>query len=427
VDPVLIPRAEHPISRRQIDPDALKVLYRLHQHHHQAYLVGGSVRDLLLGRQPKDFDIGTSAHPYEVKRLFRQCWIIGRRFRLAHVKFGSKTIEVATFRRKVPVGEDARAAAPNAPETDEATATVISRGISLVHHDNTFGTAEEDAFRRDFTLNALFYDIATFGIIDYTGGLTDLRARLIRCIGDPDERFVEDPVRMLRAVALEARLDFRIDPPILESIERRRLELVRSSPPRLVEEFYKILRAGASARAFRGLREMGLLEAVAPELQFRSSDSLWQSLAELDTYRQQTTSPATLTNAILLGSLLVPLGFQPHWREGASVGLGNLPLARRDVERLRHILQLQRRLVADVTAPARVRRSLIHRSAFSDALTWLTIHGHAPAAVESWHAFVTESASHHHGVTRGTEEGETAPRRRRRRRRRGRFRRTLEP
>jgi poly(A) polymerase len=423
VDPLLIPRTEHPISRRHVDPDALKVLYRLHQHHHKAYLVGGSVRDLLLGRQPKDFDIGTSAHPYEVKRLFRQCWIIGRRFRLAHVKFGSKTIEVATFRRKVPMGEDALAADANAAEPEGTTP--IATGIRVVHHDNTFGTPEEDAFRRDFTLNALFYDIATFGIIDYTGGLADLRAGFIRCIGDPDERFVEDPVRMLRAVAFEARLDFRIDPPILEAIERRRLELGRSAPPRLIEEFYKILRAGVSARAFRGLREMGLLEAVAPELQFQSSDVLWQSLTELDAYRQHSSSPATLTNPILLGSLLVPLGFQPHWREGVTVGLGNLPLARRDVEGLRHLLQLQRRLVADVAAPMRVRRGIVHRSAFSDALTWLAIHGHAPAVVDAWRTFVTESASHHGQSAQETDEGGVPRRQRRRRRRRGRFHRPL--
>jgi poly(A) polymerase len=232
VDPLVIPRAEHPISRSRIDPDALKVLYRLNQHSHLAYLVGGSVRDLLLGRQPKDFDIGTSAHPYEIKRLFRNCWIIGRRFRLAHVKFGPKTIEVATFRRKVPAGEEA---APRADATAPAGVTEIARHLRVVHHDNTFGTPEEDAFRRDFTLNALFYDIATFSLIDYPGGLADLRAGLIRCIGDPNERFAEDPVRMLRAVALEARLDFRIDPPILEAIERKRLEMDRSAPPRLIE------------------------------------------------------------------------------------------------------------------------------------------------------------------------------------------------
>lgn len=406
-DPIVIPRAEHPISRGRIDPDALKVLYRLHQHRHLAYLVGGSVRDLILGRQPKDFDIGTSAHPYEIKRLFRNCWIIGRRFRLAHVKFGPKTIEVATFRRKVPPVEEAApladTAAPGAPPGH------------VVHHDNTFGTPEEDAFRRDFTLNALFYDIGTFSLIDYTGGLADLRAGLIRCIGDPDERFVEDPVRMLRAVALEARLDFRIDPPILEAIERKRLEMARSAPPRLMEEFYKILRAGVSARTFHGLRETGLLEAVAPEVQFRASEGFWQSLNELDAYRRRFE---TLTNPILLGSLLVPLGFQAHVRQDSSIGLGSLPLARRDIDRLRQILQAQRRLLVDVTAPERVRRSLAHRNVFPEALTWLEIHGNAPSVIESWRSFVAESAPIHR-----LAHVDEAVRPRRRRRRRGRFRR----
>src|SRR5689334_5920388 len=216
VEPRVVPRSEHPISRRDVDPDALKVLYRLRQGDHIAYLVGGSVRDLLLGRRPKDFDIGTSAHPYEVKRLFRNCWIIGRRFRLAHVKFGPKVIEVATFRRQVPAGteEEPTAAVPIHPPTRDAG----EEGDLLIHHDNTFGTPEEDAFRRDFTLNALFYDIETRAIIDYVGGLEDIKAGLIRCIGDPEERFQEDPVRMLRAVALGARLDFTIDPPILQAI-----------------------------------------------------------------------------------------------------------------------------------------------------------------------------------------------------------------
>src|SRR6188768_249577 len=212
VEPRVIPRAEHTLSRRDIDPDALKVLYRLRQFNHAAYLVGGSVRDLLIGRRPKDFDVGTSAHPYQVKRLFRNCWIIGRRFRLAHVKFGSKVIEVATFRRQVQPGEEV--VQDGVPAPDPSTA----EGAQLVHHDNTFGTPEEDAFRRDFTINALFYDIATFSIIDYVNGLDDLRARVVRSIGDPVVRFHEDPVRMLRAVALAARLDFEIDPPVLEAI-----------------------------------------------------------------------------------------------------------------------------------------------------------------------------------------------------------------
>src|SRR5205807_8334019 len=215
-EPRIVPRAEHPISRRDIDSDALKVLYRLRQFSHIAYLVGGSVRDLLLGRRPKDFDIGTSAHPYQVKKLFRNCWIIGRRFRLAHVKFGTKVIEVATFRRQVAAGEEV--VQDGVPAPDPTT----PEGEHLIHRDNTFGTPEEDAFRRDFTVNALSYDIATFSIIDYVGGLDDLRAGIVRAIGDPDVRLREDPVRMMRAVALSARLDFAIDGLVLEGIRTHR-------------------------------------------------------------------------------------------------------------------------------------------------------------------------------------------------------------
>src|SRR5262249_23956896 len=174
VEPRVVPRAEHTISRRDIDADALKVLYRLRQFEHVAYLVGGSVRDLLLGRRPKDFDIGTSAHPSQVKKLFRNCWIIGRRFRLAHVRFGPKVIEVATFRRQLQPGEEI--AQDGVPVPDPSTV----EGAHLVHHDNTFGTPEEDAFRRDFTINALFYDIDTFAVIDYVNGLDDLRAGIVR-------------------------------------------------------------------------------------------------------------------------------------------------------------------------------------------------------------------------------------------------------
>src|ERR671920_1916826 len=201
-EPVIVPRAEHPISRRDIDADALKVLYRLHESGYVAYLVGGSVRDLLLSRRPKDFDIGTSAHPYQIKKLFRNCWIIGRRFRLAHVKFGTKVIEVATFRRQVAAGEEV--VQDGVPAPDPTT----PEGEHQIHRDNTFGTPEEDAFRRDFTINALFYDIATFSIIDYVGGLDDLRAGVVRAIGDPEVRLREDPVRMLRAISLAARLEF---------------------------------------------------------------------------------------------------------------------------------------------------------------------------------------------------------------------------
>src|SRR3954447_23092216 len=328
VEPTIVARSEHSISRRDIDADALKVLYRLHEHDYTAYLVGGSVRDLLLGRRPKDFDIGTSAHPHQVKKLFRNCWIIGRRFRLAHVKFGPKTIEVATFRRQVDPSE-----LPQHPfESDQAVEAaaepllaadasreeqILAEGTHLarvrahdrlIHRDNTFGTPEEDAFRRDFTINALFYDITTFSIIDYVNGLQDLEARLIRSIGDPGVRFLEDPVRMLRAVVLAARLDFDIDEPILDAIETYRHEIGRAAPARMLEEFFKILRSGSAEKSLRMLKQTKLLRAIAPELD-EAPDAVWESIARIDRYRQQFPSaPDTLTNAMLAGTLLVPLG-----------------------------------------------------------------------------------------------------------------------
>jgi len=420
-DPIIVARATHSLSRKQIDPDALKVLYRLHQNNYVAYLVGGSVRDLLLGRRPKDFDIGTSAHPYQVKRLFKNCWIIGRRFRLAHVRFGTKTIEVATFRRLVTAEELAAAEeqhgeSPGAPPEGGPT-------DRLVHRDNTFGTPEEDAFRRDFTINALFYDIGTFSIIDYTGGLEDLRAGVVRSIGEPSERFHEDPVRMLRAIAMAARLDFQIDPPIDAAIAGSRGEIARSAPARLIEEFYKLLRSGASERAFRMMAERRLLESIAGELQKGAGERLWQSLSALDAYRKRFEDiPETLTNAILLGSLLVPMGHAGHTSrvpaadsgKEARLSIGMLPLARRDVERFRQILGLQRRLM-DTNLSPRAKRGLMHRGPFREAITWLDIHGQAPDLVEHWRGFI-EAAGAFEGEAEATDG--QPPRRRRRRRRR---------
>ena len=435
VEPRIVPRQEHPISRRDIDPDALKVLNRLRQADYTAYLVGGSVRDMLLSRHPKDFDIGTSAHPAQVKKLFRNCWIIGRRFRLAHVKFGNKVIEVATFRRQVAAGEEV--VQDGVPAPDPTT----PEGELLVHHDNTFGTPEEDAFRRDFTINALAYDIATFSIIDYVGGLDDLRAGLVRSIGDPDVRLNEDPVRMIRAIAIAARLDFSIEPSLLRAIRTHRHEIAKSSLPRLLEEYYKILRAGSSEKAFRDLADTGLLEPISTELHHGAADPLWRSLAAVDEYRRQFEStPDTLSNAILLGSLLVPLGISLHPPRGSGSDadgtpahgkraryppgprLGDLPLARRDVERLRQIMSLQRRL-HDLTASERAQRSLAHRGIFREALTWMEIHGDSPEVVEHWMGILDEG-----GVPEPSDGGveEQQPpagvphNRRRRRRRRGR-------
>ncbi|MEN3339605.1 MAG: poly(A) polymerase [Acidobacteriota bacterium] len=429
-EPTIVPRSQHTLSRRDVDPDALKVLYRLHEHNYVAYLVGGSVRDLLLNRRPKDFDIGTSAHPHQVKKLFRNCWIIGRRFRLAHVKYGNKTIEVATFRQHV-------AASEFGPDTDAGISggdpllidTASEGGRTprrrpedhLIERDNTYGTPEEDAFRRDFTVNALFYDIGTFSIIDYVGGLQDLSGRLIRCIGDPDVRFLEDPVRMLRAVVLAARLQFTIDEPVLDAISTHAHEIARSSPPRLVEEFYKILRSGHAEEAFRQLRATGLLKEMTPELA-AAGDPLWQSVAAVDRYRARFEgAPESMTNAILAGTLLHPLGLVTRRRFSADalerrVELGMLPIARRDIERLQQIIALQPRLL-DLQAPQRAHRGLLHRAVLDEAITWLEIHGGRPDAVAYWRALQAEPILTAEGSQTAAPAAFPRARRRRRRRR----------
>ena len=421
VAPTIVSRADHPISRKRIDPDALRVLYRLRKFNHTAYLVGGGVRDLLLERRPKDFDIGTSAHPQQIKALFRNCWIIGRRFRLAHVRFGDKTIEVATFRKKVPPETDTeRKAREEARE--RARREAEARGVRprrFIPRDNTFGTAEEDAFRRDFTVNGLFYDASSRSILDYVDGMRDIRSRTLRSIGDPNERFVEDPVRMMRAVVLAARLDLSIDPAVTAAIRRHRGEIVHASPARLLEELYKVARSGACERIVRDLGSAGLLKHIAPELHKARSDALWRSLAALDRYRRGfDDAPPTLRNALLLGSLVSPFARlerprrradrDPGARRPPEVALGALPVARRDLEQLRQILDLQRRLADERLSP-RARRAVMHRSAFESALTWMTIHGETPELVERWRN-ETEAAE--------TSPDAERPRRRRRRRRR---------
>ena len=391
-DPLIIPRADHPISRKDVDEDALRVLYRLNENEYTAYLVGGSVRDLLLGRRPKDFDIGTDAHPYEIKKLFRNCFIIGRRFRLAHIKYGTKTIEVATFRQNVPDAPTASAAPADghneATTTPEAPATpgaprprAHSDEHGIVRRDNLYGTPEEDAFRRDFTINALFYDIATHSVIDYTGGLEDLRNRRIVCIGNPEVRFTEDPVRMLRAAVFAARLDFEMDEAVLDAIESHGHLIQKASPARLLEEYFKILRSGYAEATFRVLDAVGLLGLITPELQ-DAPDAFWASLAKLDAWRSHHPSiPAEMVNPVLMGALLVPMGFvNPHEDQ---LSLGMLTLARKDYERLRHLLVTVPKLT-DPNVPARVSRGLPGRPSFSDAIIWLDIFGDVPDAVAHW-------------------------------------------
>ena len=245
----IIPREQHSISRKQISSAALRVLYRLNEAGYAAYLVGGAVRDLLIGGQPKDFDIATDATPEDVRRLFRNCRLIGRRFRLAHVVFGPEIIEVATFRGS---GDG---------ENGEGDRHVVDGRIV---RDNVWGTLEEDALRRDFTVNALYYSIADFSVRDYVGGFEDVQRRVLRLIGDPVQRYREDPVRMLRAVRLSAKLDFAIAPEARAPFADLGELLSQAPPARLFDETLKMFLAGSGLKSFHALEQSGLLGAVFP-------------------------------------------------------------------------------------------------------------------------------------------------------------------
>lgn len=309
--PRIIPRAEHPISRGYIDPDALRVLYRLHRAGFKAYLVGGSVRDLMTGRTPKDFDIGTDARPQEVRRLFRNSRVIGRRFRLAHILFeGGKVVEVSTF-RKTP---DA-AQGEQGQEGDEDL---------LIRSDNIFGAPEEDALRRDFTINGLFYDIATYAVLDYVGGVDDLEARVVRTIGDPLIRFREDPVRMLRACEFAARLAFGMEPGTRAALDELRREVTKSAAPRVTEELLDPLRRGWGHDTYRLWSETGLLGVLLPEVdgEARGSapdgpakDFFWAMLREADA---RTAAGERLEDATLLGALFLPVILAAVRRRGRA-------------------------------------------------------------------------------------------------------------
>ena len=244
----VIPRDQHTISRRDISPNALRVLYRLREAGFGAYLVGGAVRDLLVGGRPKDFDVATDATPEQVKQLFRNCRLIGRRFRLAHVVFGREIIEVATFRANSDDGSGDRE---------------VENGMLV--RDNVYGSIEDDAVRRDFTCNALYYAIEDFSVRDYTGGFEDVMARRMRLIGDPEQRYREDPVRMLRAVRLAAKLGFDIDAPTAEPLPRLAGLLSEAAPARLFEEVLKLFLSGHGEASFLGLERYGLLSALFPE------------------------------------------------------------------------------------------------------------------------------------------------------------------
>jgi poly(A) polymerase len=360
------------IAPDRVDPDAVKVLKRLTRNGHTAYLVGGGVRDLLLDRSPKDFDIATNARPNELRRLFRNCRIIGRRFRLAHILFGGgKIIEVATFRRDPTQREGV---APLVFDEDGDNPSLWpqpkERGDDadlLIRQDNVFGLPHEDAIRRDFTINGLFYDLEREEVIDYIGGVRDVRDRVVSTIGEPDVRFREDPIRILRAIKFSARLDLGIAPEVYDAMVDLRGELSRSAPPRVFEEVLRLLRGGAAERSIYLAWDVGALAVVLPELtahiedQAADAELLWDRLLAIDALHAEGRLPS---DTVLIAALLAgPLGEAMHgvhdptsaFDEFFGDMVGRLPLPRRMRDRMRLILAAQRRLERGQIGPLRKR------------------------------------------------------------------------
>ncbi len=316
VEPRILPRSEHPISRRDIDKNALKVLYRLHNAGYLAYLVGGSVRDLMMGRSPKDFDIGTNAKPNEIRRLFSNSRIIGRRFRLVHVFFhDGGVVEVSTFRRD--------------PDPEEQRG---EPGELLITSDNTYGTPRQDAFRRDFTVNALFYNVADYTVIDHVGGIDDLERKLIRAIGEPAVRFREDPVRMLRACEFAGRLGVGIESRTQEAIHSHGRELEKASPARVTEEIIQLIKCGRAGAAMQWMLELDLLQVLLPEAYAmlsagaRGLGDLGQILPVID---RMVAEDRPLPDTGLLAALLLPKVMLKRLDVEASTGR---PMRRAEIE-----------------------------------------------------------------------------------------------
>jgi poly(A) polymerase len=332
-----------------IDPDVRKVVRRLVRYGHEAYLVGGCVRDLLLSRRPKDFDVATSAHPEDVRALFRNSRIIGRRFRLVHVMFhGRKVIEVATFRRNPGPSLDGQ----------------------LIRSDNAFGNAEEDAERRDFTINALFYDVEQGHIIDWVGGMYDIRRRLVRTIGEPEKRFREDPIRILRAIKFSGKLDLGITPDVYDAMVYCRETLQLAARPRVAEEILRLLRDGQARRNVYVAWETGVLEVLLPELAALLYDAdgddtagarVWRQLGYLDARHQagDTLDDTVLWTLLLLEAMKEACEGQRD-RAGAvsdylELLIERLAITRRCADGMRRIVAALPRVVTG--RPGRIMRS----------------------------------------------------------------------
>jgi poly(A) polymerase len=414
---MVLDRGEHPISRRSIPENVLKVLYRLHRSGYRAYLCGGSVRDLLMGRTPKDFDVVTDAHPAEVRRLFRNSRIIGRRFRLVHIIFQDQVVEVATFRRE-----------------PERTVAETENEDFLITDDNTFGSPLQDARRRDFTINALFYNIADFSVIDYVNGVDDLRDSRVRVIGDPDLRFREDPVRMMRAIEFASRLGFEIEAATYDGILRHRAEILKASPPRVSEEILELLRRGWSRGAIRLMVDTGLLEPLLPEIynaiRGERAPYFWKMLEVLD---RTVQAGRKISDAVLLSVLMLPWVFyeteQEEKRRDQRMRIGEVIVFIRDLIQplcarmalaagTRHQIEQALETLWRLLEPPSDRRAqfrAVFREPFNDALALLELYalssGRYIDVFRQWQAFATRAK-------RAQEEGEQQQTKRRRRRRR---------
>jgi poly(A) polymerase len=422
----VIDRGSHPISRRSIPENVLKVLYRLHRSGYRAYLCGGSVRDLLMNRTPKDFDVVTDAHPNEVRRLFRNSRIIGRRFRLVHIIFQDQVVEVATFRRE----PERAAVVPGEEESEDV----------LITDDNTFGSPLQDARRRDFTINALFYNISDFSVIDYAGGVDDLSEGRVRVIGDPDLRFREDPVRMMRAIEFASRLGFEIEEATYQGILRHRGDILKASPPRVSEEILELLRRGWSRGAIRLMVDTALLEPLLPEIynaiRTDRAPYFWKMLEVLDRTVQagRKVSDAVLLSVLMLPWVIEEIEQEEEKRrktsgEGARMRIGEVILFIRDLTQplcarmalpagTRHQIEQALETLWRLLEPPTDRRAqfrAVHREPFNDALALLELYalssGRYVDVFRQWQAFAQR-------VRRAQEEGEAASVTRKRRRRR---------
>lgn len=415
------PESTGKLDLKEIDPDALKVVRKLVGAGHEAYLVGGCVRDLYLHHRPKDFDVATSATPEQIRRLFRNSRIIGRRFKLAHIYFGSKIIETSTFRT-----------APTASDEDP-----------LITQDNEWGSVEDDARRRDFTVNGLFYDVEAEEIVDFVDGMDDLDAAVIRTIGEPTVRFREDPVRMIRAVKFAARLDFTIEPETYAALLEVASDITKCSKARVLEELYKLLRSGSARRSFELMLETRLLEYIWPVyvqlfeddggLSHASDDAdpnspgqmLWRYLDALDGYIKETGQIAS--NGVLQATIFAPLVGEEMLNgsrqeldariealmKPPGIALG---VAKRDRELARQIIMAHRRMVQPSNRRRR-RASIAQRQYFHDALVFLGVsveaRGGDGGELEQWQTLAAARAA--------AEKPERKGKRRRRggRRRRG--------